>query len=153
MPWEGGLITEMEREVMEAGAGGWFNGNPEDVLESWSGPNSDTSASQDRVWTTLLTTIGGRTLPNPVRVPDNMIQPTVLRSLMEGPVRPWQCLVWSEASPPPYARDLPPLHMLGPSYVLLQVSPYYEDLDGEYRGGDVMGEEEEGNEGGGASVE
>ena len=23
---EGGLITEMEREVMEAGAGGWFNG-------------------------------------------------------------------------------------------------------------------------------
>ena len=43
--------------------------------------------------------------------------------------------------------------MLGPSYVLLQVSPYYEDLDGEYRGGDVMGEEEEGNEGGGASVE
>ena len=86
---EGGLIAEMEREVMEAGAGGWFNGNPEDVLESWSGPNSDTSASQDRVWTTLLTTIGGRTLPNPVRVPDNMIQPTVLRSLMEGPVRPW----------------------------------------------------------------
>ena len=34
----------------------------------------------------LLTTIGGQTLPNPVRVPDNMVQPGVLRSLMEGPV-------------------------------------------------------------------
>ena len=52
MPWEGGLIAEMEREVTEAGLGGWFNGNLEDVLESWSGANSDTSASQDRVGTT-----------------------------------------------------------------------------------------------------
>ena len=59
MPWEGGLITEMEREVMEAGAGGWFNGNPEEVPESWSGPNSDTSVSQDQVGTTLLTIICG----------------------------------------------------------------------------------------------
>ena len=58
IPWEGGLIVEMEREVMEAGAGGWFNGNLEEVLESWSGANSDASASQDRVWTILLTTIG-----------------------------------------------------------------------------------------------
>ena len=31
---EGGLIVEMEREAMEAGLGGWFNGNPKDVLES-----------------------------------------------------------------------------------------------------------------------
>ena len=38
------LIAEMEREVEEAGAGGWFNGNPEDVPESWSGANSDASA-------------------------------------------------------------------------------------------------------------
>ena len=59
MPWEGGLITEMEREVMEAGAGGWFNGNPEEVPESWSGPNSDILVSQDQVGTTLLTIIGG----------------------------------------------------------------------------------------------
>ena len=44
---EGGVITEMEREAMEAGAGGWFNGNPEEVPESWSGANSDASASQD----------------------------------------------------------------------------------------------------------
>ena len=86
MPQETGLIAEMEREAMEDGAGGWFNGNPEDVLESWSGANSDASASQDRVQTTLLTTIGGRTLPNLVRVPDNMVHPTVLTSLMEGPV-------------------------------------------------------------------
>ena len=43
---ETGLIAEMEQEVTEAGLGGWFNGNPEDVLESWSGFNSDASASQ-----------------------------------------------------------------------------------------------------------
>ena len=81
-----GLIASMERDAEEAGLGGWFNGNPEDVLESWSGSNSGMSASQDRVGTTLLTTIGGRTLPNPVRVPNNMIHPAVLTSLMEGPV-------------------------------------------------------------------
>ena len=58
MPREEGLIAQMEREAEEAGLGGWFNGNLEDVLESWSGANSDASASQDRVGTTLLTTIG-----------------------------------------------------------------------------------------------
>ena len=47
MPWEIGLIAEMEREAMEAGAGGWYNGNPEEVPESWSGANSNASASQD----------------------------------------------------------------------------------------------------------
>ena len=47
MPQEGGLIMEMEEEAMEAGAGGWFNRNPEEVLESWSGCNSVASASQD----------------------------------------------------------------------------------------------------------
>ena len=41
--------------------------------------------------------------------------------------------------------------MSGPSHVLLQVGPYYEDIDGEYRGGVV--EEENRNEGGGASIE
>ena len=83
---ETGLITEMERETTEARLGGWFNGNPEDILESWSGANSNASASQDQVGTTLLTTIGGRTLPNPVRVPDNITHPAVLTSLMEGPI-------------------------------------------------------------------
>ena len=34
MPRETGLISSMEEEAMEAGAGGWFNGNPEDVPES-----------------------------------------------------------------------------------------------------------------------
>ena len=96
MPREEGLITQMEREAMEAGLGGWFNGNLEDIPESWSSANSDTSASQDQVGTTLLTTIGGQTLPNPVRVPDNIVHPAVLTSLMEGPVQPWQCLVWSK---------------------------------------------------------
>ena len=83
---ETGLIAEMEREAMEDGAGGWFNGNLEDIPESWSGANSNASASQDQVGTTLLTTIGGRTLPDPVRVPDNIVHPAVLISLMEGPI-------------------------------------------------------------------
>ena len=73
MPPMSGLIASMERDAEEAGLGGWFNGNPEDVLESWNGANSDASASQDRVQMTLLTTIGGRTLPNLVRVPDNIM--------------------------------------------------------------------------------
>ena len=47
IPREEGLIAQIEREVMEAGLGGWYNGNPEDVPESWSGANSDVSASQD----------------------------------------------------------------------------------------------------------
>ena len=47
MPRETRLIAEMEREAEEAGLGGWFNRNPEDVPESWSGANSDASASQD----------------------------------------------------------------------------------------------------------
>ena len=42
-----GLIAAMERDVEEAGLGGWFNGNLEDVPESWSGSNSNASASQD----------------------------------------------------------------------------------------------------------
>ena len=83
---EEGLIAQMEREAEEVGLGGWFNGNLEDVPESWSGANSNVSASQDRVGTTLLTTIGGRTLPNPVRVPDNIVHPAILTSLMEGPI-------------------------------------------------------------------
>ena len=152
LPWEGGLIVEMEREVTEAGAGGWYNRSDREIEESWSGPNSNVLASQDRVGTTLLTTIGSQTLPNPVRVPNNMMQPAVLRLLMEGPVRPWQCLVWSEHSPPPYMRDLPPLHMSGPSHVLLQIGPYYEDMDGEYWGGGAV-EEREGNKGGSTSIE
>ena len=152
IPPTSGLIVSMERDAEEAGLGGWFNGNPEDVPESWSGANSDASASQDRVGTTLLTTIGGRTLPNPVRVPDNVVHPAVLTSLMEGPVRPWQCLVWSEESPPRYSRALPDDHTSRPGGILLQVGPSLIDIDGEFRGGGIVEEVEE-NEGGGASVE
>ena len=47
MPLTQGLIVSMERDAEEAGLGGWFNGNPEDVPESWSGSNSGTLASQD----------------------------------------------------------------------------------------------------------
>ena len=152
MPPTSGLIASMERDAEEAGLGGWYNGNLEDVPESWSGANSDASASQDRVRTTLLTTIGGRTLPDPVRVPDNIVQPAVLTTLMEGPIRPWQALVWAEHSPPPYSRDLPLLHTARLGGILLQVGPYYEDIDGEYRGA-VVEEGDGENEGGGASVE
>ena len=152
MPPTSGLIASMERDAEEAGLGGWYNGNPEDVPESWSGSNSGASASQDRVGTTLLTTIGGRTLPNPVRVPDNIVHPAVLTLLMEGPIRPWQCLVWSDASPPRYSRDLPDDHSSRPGGFLLQVGPSLYDIDGEYRGGGVVEDVEE-NEGGSASVE
>ena len=102
--------------------------------------------------TTLLTTIGGQTLPNPVRVPDNIVHPAVLTSLMEGPLRPWQCLVWAEESPPGYSRDLPDEHSSRPGGILLQVGPLLIDVDGEYRGGGVVGEVEE-NEGEDTSVE
>ena len=34
LPREEGLITQMEREAVEAGLGGWFSRNPEDVLVS-----------------------------------------------------------------------------------------------------------------------
>ena len=152
MPPTSRLIAAMERDAEEAGLGGWYNGNPEDVPESWSSANSDASASQDRVGTTLLTTIGGRTLPNPVRVPDNVVHPAVLTSLMEGPIRPWQCLVWSDASPPRYSRDLPDDHTSRPGGILLQVGLSLIDVDGEYRGGGFV-EEEEGNEGGDASID
>ena len=114
--------------------------------------NSDALANQDRVGTTLLTTIGGRTLPNPVRVPDNIVHPAVLTSLMEGPVRPWQCLVWSEESPLRYSWDLPDSHTSRPGGILLQVGPSLIDIDGEYRGGGVVEEIEE-NEGGDASMD
>ena len=57
-PREVGLIEQMEREATEAGLGGWFNRNPEGILESWSGSNSGALASQDQVGTTLLITIG-----------------------------------------------------------------------------------------------
>ena len=147
-----GLIVSMERDAEEAGLGGWFNRNPEDVLESWSGSNSGVLASQDRVGTTLLTTIGGQTLPNPVRVPDNMLQPAVLTSLIEGPIQPWQCLIWSEESPPRYSRALLDDHTSWPGGILLQIGPSLINIDGEYRGGGVL-EEVEGNESGDASIE
>ena len=66
---------------------------------------------------------------------------------MEGPIRPWQCLVWSDGSPPRYSRDLPDDHTSRPGGILLQVGPLLIDMDGEYRGGGVVEEVEE-NEGG-----
>ena len=59
--------------------------------------------------------------------------------------------MWAESSPPPYSRCTPPHHTSGPSHVLLQISLSWVDINGEYRGGGLM--EEEGNEGGDASIE
>ena len=80
-----------------------------------------------------------------------MVDSAVLTSLMEGPIRPWQCLVWSETSPPQYSRDLPDRHTSWLGGVLLQVGPSLIDIDGEYRGGGTVEEIEE-NEGGNASI-
>ena len=81
-----------------------------------------------------------------------MVHPAVLTSLMEGPVRPWQCLVWSETNPPDYSRDLLDDHTSHPGGILLQVGPSLIDIDGEYWGGGVGGDVEE-NEGGDVSLE
>ena len=57
-PREERLIKQME-ESAEMGFGGWFNREDQSGLpESWCGPNSDTSASQDWVRMTVLTSIG-----------------------------------------------------------------------------------------------
>ena len=91
-------------------------------------------------------------MPNPVRVPDNMTYPAVLTTLMEGPIRPWQCLIWSQTSPPRYSQDLPDDHTSCPGGVLLQIRPLLNDFDRvDVDAGFV--EEEEGNEGGDASIE
>ena len=45
-PRERGLVEQIE-EAREAGLGGWFNGMDQELPESWSGPNSDMSRSQD----------------------------------------------------------------------------------------------------------
>ena len=87
-----------------------------------------------------------------MRVPDNIIHPAVLTGLMEGPIRPWQCLVWSEESPPQYLWELPLDHTSCPGGVLLQIGLLLIDMDSEHRGGGVVEEVEE-NEGGDASVE
>ena len=71
---------------------------------------------------------------------------------MEGLIRPWQCLVWSQESPPQYSWDLPDDHTSQPGGILLQVGLSLFNLDGEYRGGGVVEEVEE-NEGRDASIE
>ena len=87
-----------------------------------------------------------------MRVPDNIVHPAVLTGLMEGPIRPWQCLVWSDASPPRYSQELLDDHTARSGGILLQVGPSLVNIDGVYRGGGVV-EEVEGNESGDASIE
>ena len=87
-----------------------------------------------------------------MRVPNNITHLAVLTLLMEGPIRPWQCLVWSDEDPPRYSRDLPDNHTSRPGGVLLQIGLSLIDIDREYRGGGFVEGIEE-NEGGGASIE
>ena len=79
-------------------------------------------------------------------VPDNLVHPAVLTSLMEGPLRPWQCLVWSESSPPRYSQELPDDYTSRLDGVFLQVGLSLIDINGEYRGGGSVEEIRE-NEG------
>ena len=123
IPRETRLIAEMEREAEEAGLGGWFNRNPEDVPESWSGANSDASASQDRVGTTLLTTIGGQTLPNPMisclsRQYSGLYLSPTLPTLLPASDIPDRCtiggLLYDYRNPPPtdYFRIFPTIRSI-----------------------------------------
>ena len=79
--------------------------------------------------------IGGRMLPAPVRVPELVIANGVLIPLMEGPLRPYQCLVWANQGPPPtYDEDPVPSFQHHADHTLIQIRLSYEDLDGEYAG-------------------
>ena len=53
VPREEGLIAQMEREAEEARLGGWFNRNPEDVPESWSGTNCHRNDFSGMSWNGL----------------------------------------------------------------------------------------------------
>ena len=135
-PRERGLIEQME-EVREAGLGGWFNGEDQrDVLpEGWSGPNSKALSSQDWVHTTELTTISSHTLPNLVRVPEFIVANGVLILLMEGLIRPYQCLIWAnQGLLLPYVEDPVPPFWCHIGHTLIQIGPSYEDIDSEYGG-------------------
>ena len=78
-----GILRSKTGPKVQNGSEGWFLRTHEvwgrvwiQVLPEWAADHR----------TTLLTTIGGQTLPNPVRVPDNLTQPAVLIPLMEGPI-------------------------------------------------------------------
>ena len=93
--------TEVRRELrtrrimeVEEESGGWFNGTG-NVLESWSGTNLDAPSDQDHVRITSLSSIGGCILPNPMRVLSLVIKLGVTIPLMGGPLRPWQCLMYT----------------------------------------------------------
>ena len=92
----------------------------------------------------VLTTIGGRTLPALVRVPDIITQDHVLIPLMEGPIRPYQCLIYAnQGMPPPYNQDLPSLFTGQSLHTLVQIGPSFND----------WGEGVSGEEGRGESIE
>ena len=56
---------------------------------------------------------------------------------MEGPLRPWQFLMYANGSPPPYEADPIPMFKHWAGHILLQVSLAYEDLDRDDWGGNV----------------
>ena len=56
---------------------------------------------------------------------------------MEGPLGPWQFLVYADGSPPLYKADDVPAFGHKVRYALLQIRLAYGGLDGDYWGGDV----------------
>ena len=80
-------------------------------------------------------TISRQTLPELVRVPGSITQDSVFISLMEGPIQPYQCLIWvNQGDPPAYEEDLIPSYHQRVSHTLVQIGLSHKDLDGEYMG-------------------
>ena len=52
--------------------------------------------------------------------------------MMEGPLGPWQFLVYADGSPPLYKADDVPAFGHKVRYALLQIRPAYGGLDGDY---------------------
>ena len=66
----------------------------------------------------------------------------MLIPLMEGPIQPYQCLIWAnQGDPPEYKADLIPSYCRWASHTLVQIGLLHEDLEGEYVG--VVEEERE----------
>ena len=79
---------------------------------------------------------------NPVRVPNSVVANGILILLMEGPIRPYQCLIWAnQGSLPPYHEDPAPLFWHHGGHVLIQIGPSFKDIDGEYGGAVEVDEE------------
>ena len=70
-----------------------------------------------------------------VRVPNSIIPDSILIPLIEGPLQPYQCMIWAnQGDPPEYKEDLTPLFHHQALHTLIQIGPHFKDIDGEYAG-------------------